>query len=449
MQSAKNVRSIVFAIALGIAFFWLSSWLLLQQQAILLGLIAMMVCLWSNQALPLGVVSLLPIVVFPAFDILPTNEVTPNYAKSIIFLFLGGFLLAIAVEKTTLHKYLSARILQLFPATPAGMIFSLVLTSGLLSSFLSNTTTTLLLVPMALFLTESQPLKMRFVLAIAYGASIGGVITPIGTPPNLILFGLLDDYQIPTIAFLQWVVLVFPLALVMFAVVTMILSLGSKDLVVEHDVCTHKLSGEQKKVLGLLGILIVVLFINAPIQPYYSGLGLNEKGILLASGLVLFMPPFTILQWEDSKKVPYEIMFLFGAGFSIALAFTETGLAKEVAVVIERFVDLPVVWIIILIATLVTFATELTSNTALVSMLLPVILAVCQSNNLDARLFMMVATVCSSYAFMLPIATAPNAIAMSSGIVCIKTMARYGSVLNLLGISLTSLFALLYWRLFI
>ncbi len=443
---AKDLKGIVFASAVGIVFYLVAMLFLQQQQAILAGLLVVLVCLWSNQALPLGVVSLLPIVLFPSFDILSTNQVTPNYAKSIIFLFLGGFLLAIAVEKTALHKYISAKILQLFPATASGMIFSLVITSGLLSSFLSNTTTTLLLVPMAIFLTDDNQLKMRFVLAIAYGASIGGVITPIGTPPNLILFGLLDQYQIESMPFLQWMTLVLPLALMMFVAVAFILSRGCQHMEISHDINAQPLNRNQQKVLLVLCGLIVLLFINAPIKPYYSGLGLNEKGILLASGLLLFFPPFNILQWGDSKKVPYEIMFLFGAGFSIAMAFSQTGLDKELAGVIEEFINLPAFVLIISIAALVTFATEMTSNTALVSMLLPVILAVCQNNNLDVRLFMMVATICSSYAFMLPIATAPNAIAMSSGIVSIKTMARYGVLLNFTAILLTSFFAYFLWQ---
>ncbi len=444
-----QVRGILLSLVIGLAIFGLVSTVLVTKQAVLLGLIGMMVVLWSNEALPLGWVSLLPIVLFPMFDIVSTNAVTPNYAKSIIFLFLGGFMLAIAVEKTSLHKVISDRMLHIFPSTVRGMIFALSITSGVLSSFLSNTTTTLLLMPLALFLSEDFRIKMRFALAIAYGASIGGIITPIGTPPNLILYGILDDLHIAAIPFMQWVVLVLPLAMIMFIAVGWVLSIGTDEDKIETGKFTGKLTVDQKKVTWALVGLVVLLFANSPIKPYYDGLGLNEKGILLAFGMLMFMPPFNILKWEDSKKIPYEIIFLFGAGFSIAMAFTSTGLADVLASYLQTLTDLPPVVLLVLIATLVTFTTEITSNTALISMMLPVIYAVSQQAGLDTRLFMMVATVCASYAFMLPIATPPNAIAMSSGAVNVKTMAKYGILFNIFGITFISIMAMVYWKYFL
>ena len=445
----KQVKGIVIAVATGIILFNMLSILLMTNQAMLLALIASMVVLWSNEALPLGVVSLFPIVLFPAFDIVSTNDIVPNYAKSIIFLFLGGFMLAIAVEKTSLHKIISNRILHAFPNTVRGMIYALAITSGILSSFLSNTTTTLLLMPLALFLTDQAVLKMRFALAIAYGASIGGIITPIGTPPNLILFGILDDLKIESIPFMQWVVLVLPLSIVMFLVAGWILSLGVAEQVLEQKQSENRLSNDQKKVVAALIGLIVILFANSPVQPFYAGLGLNEKGLLLGFGLMMFMPPFNILKWQDTKKIPFDIIFLFGAGFSIASAFTSTGLADELAASLQSLTHLSPIILILIIASLVTFTTEITSNTALISMILPVIYAVTLQSGLDSKLFMMVATICSSYAFMLPIATPPNAIAMSSGVVNVKSMAQYGVFLNILGILLVTVFSLFVWQNFL
>lgn len=449
IESDKSLRGILIALAIGALFFAVFSLFLTLPQAALIGLIALMVVLWSNEALPLGVVSLLPIVLFPMFDVSTTNEVAPNYAKSIIFLFLGGFMLAIAVEKTNLHRWISNRMLTIFPSTPKGMIFALAMTSGTLSAFLSNTTTTLLLIPLALFLSDDIGLKIRFALAIAYGASIGGIITPIGTPPNLILYGILEDHNIATVPFIQWVMLVLPVALVMFVVVAWVLSLGTSHSKMDLADTPKKLSLDQKKVsFALLG-LVALLFINSPIQPYYNGLGLNEKGILLAFGLMMFMPPFSILNWADTKKLPYEIIFLFGAGFSIASAVTQTGLADQIAASLQTLTHLPPYVLLILIAAMVTFTTEITSNTALISLILPVIYAVTEQAGLDSRLFMMVATICASYAFMLPIATPPNAIAMTSGVLNVKTMAKYGIVFNFVGIVLVSSMALFYWQHFL
>jgi len=312
--------------------FVFSSFVFNLTQSALLGIITLLVVLWTNEALSLGIVSLFPIILFPAFGILTTKQTTINYAHPIIFLFLGGFLLAIAVEKTKLHMYIADKILNIFPQTPKGMIFSLATTSALLSSVLSNTTTTLLLIPIAIFITDDVRLKMRFALAIAYGASIGGILTPIGTPPNLILLGILEEHSMPIIPFVKWIWMLAPLVFIMLISMSMLLGIGVKDIKIQRNMEVLKLNISQKKVLYLIFGLIVLLLVNAPIKPYWNGLGLSESGILLGFGLMLFMPPFNILEWSaDNIKIPYAIMFLFGAGFSIAKAFSYTHLADELA----------------------------------------------------------------------------------------------------------------------
>ena len=440
-------KKIILALLIGFAFFALSLSFFTQDQSILIGLIAFLVTLWTNEGLPLAVVSLLPIILFPAFGILATKATTINYAHPIIYLFLGGFLLAIGVEKTNLHRYIADKILGFFPSTPRGIIFSLVITSGLLSSILSNTTTTLLLISIALFLSDNIRLKMRFALAIAYGANVGGIITPIGTPPNLILYGIMNDKGLETLSFFKWIGMVSPLAFVMILVVGFLLSLGVSGEEIQKDKKKYILDSEQKKVLSVLGALVLLLFVNAPIKPYWNGLGMSESIILLGAGLTLFLPYLSILKWdEDSKKVPYKIMFLFGAGFSIAKAFSVTGLADSVASYLLVITDLPPLILLVVVASLITFTTEITSNTALISIMLPVIYAISEQSGINTTLFMMVATVCASYAFMLPIATAPNAIAMSSGAVHVKDMIRYGVILNFIGIFLIVVIAEYFWK---
>ena len=447
IEYKEQFFKIFLAIIIGFSIFGVSLIFFNQTQSTLLGIIALLVTMWSNEALAFGVVSLMPIVLFPAFNILTTKATTINYSHPIIYLFLGGFLLAIAVEKTDLHTYIADKILSFFPNTPKGMIFSLTLTSGILSSILSNTTTTLLLMSIALFITNNTNIKMRFALAIAYGASVGGIITPIGTPPNLILLGIMSDKNLEAIPFFQWIYMVAPLAFLMFLVVSYLLGIGIDNTPLKTDIKQNSLTKEQKKVLYILGGLIFILFINAPIKPFWSGLGLSEAGLLLASGLLLFMPPFNILNWEDDKaKVPYKIMFLFGAGFSIAKAFGATGLADEVASYLLVLTQLPPIFLLFAIAFLITFTTEITSNTALISIMLPVIYSITIQANIDTTLFMMVATIASSYAFMLPIATPPNAIAMSSGAVKIQDMARYGILLNLIGLFLVVMIAEFFWK---
>lgn len=446
-QHADQLKNISIGVVIAVGVFILASYWFNTQQSTLLGLVAFLVTLWTNEALSIGVVSLMPIVLFPAFDIITTKETTLNYANPIIYLFLGGFLVAIAVEKTKLHVYIADKILNIFPNTPRAMIFSLAITSGLLSSILSNTTTTLLLIAIALFITENAKLKMRFALAIAYGASIGGILTPIGTPPNLILLGIMQNNAIASIPFFQWLIMVAPLSIIMVIIMSFLLGIGVSDVKVCRENRIYTLTRDQKKVAFLLVSLVALLCVNAPIKPYWNGLGLSESGVLLGFGLILFISPFNILEWsEDHHKVPYAIIMLFGAGFSIAKAFMATGLADEIAKYLLHMTHLSPIVLLFVIAFMITFSTEITSNTALISIMLPVIFSVTQQAEINSTLFMMVATLCASYAFMLPIATPPNAIAMSSGAVKVKDMIRYGIVLNLLGIFFIVMIAEYYWK---
>ncbi len=436
---SSEYKNIIISIVLALIGYFLAGLVFDEIQSRLIGAVVFLVAMWTNEALPLGVVSLLPIILFPSLDILATNATTVNYSKSIIFLFLGGFMLAIAVEKTGLHKIIAGKLLSFFPSSSRGIIFALAITSALLSSLLSNTTTALLLMPIALFLTDNKKLKIRFVLAVAYGASVGGIITPIGTPPNLILMGFLQDNNLPSLTFATWMMKTIPLATIMLIIVGYILSLGTSDIKVESNLDkTQFLNKDQNRLKNILLLLVVMLGLN-------SFFHLSEAGLLLSFGLFMMMPKVGFLVWEDAKKIPYEVIFLFGAGFSIAAAFGHTGLAEAIAQMLLTLTELPPIILILIVAALITFTTEVTSNTALISIALPIIFSLGQASNIDTGLILMVATICASYAFMLPIATPPNAIAMSSKVLTIKDMASFGIVFNILAILLTSSIAMLLW----
>ncbi|MCJ8345342.1 SLC13 family permease [bacterium] len=431
---------------IAIVTFFISSSYLNQQQAFFVSCLVLLVALWTSDGMPMGIVSLLPVLLYPSFGILDLKLTTSYYSKPIIFLFLGGFMLAIAVEKTNLHRALILRMFKLFPMSPRGIIFALSFTSATFSSLLSNTTTALLLMPMALFLTEITELKKRFVLAIAYGASIGGIMTPVGTPPNLILLGFLEDNAMEAIPFIKWIMMCAPLAFVMLILMAFVLSYGANNYKLEEN--QEKVSdfdADQKKLIYVLLALMFLLFINSPIKPFYSGLGLNEKMILLSFGLLMFCPGFDLLDWEDSKKIPYEIIALFGAGFAIAGGMMSTGLADLIVESLSSFHGLSPWHLTLLVATLVTFSTEITSNMALTTMMIPVIYSFCLKLGLDPYLYLMITTICASYAFMLPIATAPNAIAMSSKVLHIKDMMKFGFVMNIIGILLVTLISQFLW----
>ena len=440
------MRGILIGLLVGGLFFWFSLYAFTMQHSILIGLVAFLVTLWTNEALPLGVVSLLPIILFPLFGILDTNAVTGNYSKSIIFLFLGGFMLAIAIEKIGLHKYFSSKLLAFFPKTSRGIIYALAVTSAVLSAILSNTTITLMLMPIALFLSDNIRLKVRFLLATAYGASIGGVLTPIGTAPNLILLGFLEEHNLPSMAFGEWMMMMSPIVILMLIVVPFVLSIGVSDECVEdidHQVVV--LDTPQKRLYGIVILLAVVLIANTFAKQSY-GVALDEKLVLLGFGLLMFVPSIGFLEWEDTKKMPYEIILLFGAGFSIATAFSSSGLALEIANKLEFISSLPLFWMFVCVALFVTFSTEITSNTALTSIAIPIFYEFAKGMPVDdGTMLLMVATVSASFAFMLPIATPPNAIVMSSRVISIKQMATTGFKLNLIGVLLLSSVAYLIW----
>ena len=442
------MKGIVVAIGIGGLFFLLSLLGFEQKHAVLIALVAFLVTLWTNEAMPLGAVSILPILLFPIFGILDTSAVTANYSKSIIFLFLGGFMLAIAIEKTKLHHYFSAKLLSFFPKSARGIIYALAITSALLSSVLSNTTITLMLMPIALFLSENMRLKVRFLLATAYGASIGGILTPIGTAPNLILLGFLEEHQLPTLAFGEWMLLMLPVVGSMLLIMPYLLSLGvSQESVEDVSLDIPVLTSPQKRLYGIVVLLSVVLIANTFMKQLF-GMALDEKLVLLGFGLLMFVPSVGFLDWEDTRGMPYEIIFLFGAGFSIASAFIATGLAADIATKLSFISTLPLFWMFVVVALFVTFSTEVTSNTALTSIVIPIFYEFAKNlPEQEGMMLLMVATVAASYAFMLPIATPPNAIVMSSKVISIKQMASVGLKLNFIGVSVLSVTAYFVWDL--
>jgi len=443
------MKGIGIAIAIGLAFGFVALLAFSTQHAVLIGLVAFLVTLWTNEAMPLGAVSILPIILFPIFGILDTQAVTSNYSKSIIFLFLGGFMLAIAIEKIGLHKYFSARLLSFFPKSARGIIYALAVTSALLSSILSNTTITLMFMPIALFLSNNVKLKVRFLLATAYGASVGGILTPIGTAPNLILLGFLEEHHLPTLAFGEWMMYMLPVVGMMLLIIPYILSLGvSHECVEDVSHAVPELSSSQKRLYGIIVLLAIVLVANTFMKQAFE-VELDEKLVLLGFGLLMFVPKIGFLEWEDTRVMPYEIIFLFGAGFSIAAAFSSTGLAADIATKLSFISDMPLFWMFVVVALFVTFSTEVTSNTALTSIAIPIFYEFAKEMPVqEGMMLLMVATVAASYAFMLPIATPPNAIVMSSRVISIKQMASIGLKLNVIGVTVLSLIAYFVWRLF-
>ncbi len=442
----EKSKKLLLAISLGVVAYFITLPLFTSIQASLIGVLTLLVTLWTNEGLHLGFVSLLPLALFPWLGILEFNDVAPNYSKTIIFLFMGGFLLAIGMQKSGTHEKIAHLILSIFPKSFLGILYALSITSGLMSGVLSNTTVTILLVPIALYLSKEPNIQFRMVLAVAYGATIGGILTPIGTPPNLIFLGFAEEMGIAVPTFFEWIFRLLPLVVAMMIFMPLLLSFGVKNFQIDDYAKDTSFNSQQKKMLYVLGSLVLILFINSPIKPFYDGLGLNEKLLIFTAGLTLFLPKIDILEWEDMREFPYAIIFLFGASFSIATAFSDTGLAQAVTEYISVFATLPTLLMVALVTALIVFATEVTSNTALISIALPIIYTFIGANGIEnGETILFIITIASSYAFMLPIATAPNAIAISTGVVKISKMAKLGFILNIVGLIFLIVVAEIFW----
>lgn len=450
----KTIVGMLIALVLGIlaaslAHFYLDASF---KVSALLGIIALLVTLWTNKALPLGVVSLLPIILFPIFGILDTKSATANYANPIIYLFLGGFMLATATEKIGLHKVIAKKFLGLFPNTPKGIISALGLAACVLGTALSNSTTAILLLPIALSITQEYSLKMRFLLAVAFGASISGITTPIGSPPNLIFLGFLEKMGFDGISFTTWIFMMAPLTCLMLYAMIYILSykIGEYELEISafDDV---QITPAHKRLLFFISALLILLFLNSPIKPFYDGLGLNENVILLAFGLLMFVPKLGFLDWDDSKSIPYELIFLFGAGFCIATAFSQSELGGAFEGFFAQFSGLPFIFFLFLACLFALIATGFLNTTALIAILLPIVYTATQSflEGKEPTITMLAITICASFSFMIPISTPPNAIVFAKGNIKTWDMVRFGFVLSLVGFIAVPIFAFIYWRWFL
>lgn len=436
-------KKIILALVIGVSVYLLSLfWFnFTEAQSRLIGVIMGMMVVWMSEAIPLGMSSLLLVIILPTLNIIDMKAIQGSFFNSIMFLFIGGVLLANAVEKTGLHKLFANKILMLFPPTLKGMIYGLMIAAAVLSALISNTAVAVLLFALVPALSTSPKAASRLALAVAFGCNIGGIWTPIGTPPNLILFGFLADNGLRTYTMVEWVINMTPIVLLMLLIVPWLLSWGTKNVeVIEPIRDKIKLTIEQKKVASLIVLLVVLLALNDPLS-----LGLDDKLLLLGFGLLVFWPKFGVVKWKERDRFPMDIFFLFGAGFIISTAFTSTGLANAISTSFGAVVGMSNVLLYLFVAGVVVVATTIMSNTALIAMVLPVIFAFSTQTTADPTLLLTIATVAASYAFLLPISTPPNAIVMQGGHLSIGQMVKFGFVTNLIGIITVVGAASLFW----
>ena len=426
------------------------------------GLMAWMVLWWITEIVPIPVTSLLPMIFIPLLGIDKLDAATSPYAHPLIFLFFGGFFLSIAMEKTNLHKRIALKALSLVGTSPGLQIAALMGVTAFLSMWMSNTATSVMMLPIGLSIiamanasTQDQFGK-AVLLAIAYSASIGGVATLIGTPPNALLAAYLAKSYGIQISFAHWMILGVPLALTMLVVCWLWLTkIHFRMPAIASDQNDTPL---QLKALGLMSRsqkLVLMVFALAALSwisqqwlVKWTGLPISDTVIALCAAALLFLlpgekgPGTALLEWKDSQNVPWGVLLLFGGGLSMADQIQKTGVAELLAQQLQLLDGVPPVLLLVAVTSLIIFLTEVTSNTATAAAFLPLLGPVAVSMELSPLYLVVPAALAASFAFMLPVATPPNAIVFASGKLQIKDMVRAGLVLNLVGTVAISLFSL-------
>lgn len=421
---------------------------------------------WIFEVTNISVTALLPIVIFPLSGALDLKITTASYGHKYIFLYMGGFILALAIEKWNLHKRISLSIISIIGTGISRIILGFMIATAFMSMWISNTATSVMMLPIGMAIiaqlkdhpdteeNENTLLGKALMLAIAYSASIGGMATLIGTPPNLVFAGVVKETYGIEITFAQWMMFGLPISLLLLSICWVYLTKyafkfkfeefpGGKEEIRRLLKNLGKISYEEKIVL-LVFVLTAVLWISRSFLQNFLP-QLDDTIIAIIAGLTLFLLPSSkenepIISWSEAVKMPWGIMILFGGGMALASAFQESGLAIWIGTQFNLLEALPVFLLIFILITCVNFLTEITSNLATTAMLLPILAPIALSIDMHPYVLLVAATVAASCAFMLPVATPPNAVVFGSGYLKISDMVKTGIWLNVISIVLLSLF---------
>lgn len=427
---------------------------------------------WITEAIPLFATSLLPLVLYPALGILGGHETAPLYVNSTIFLFLGGFVIALVMERWGLHKRIALTIITTIGGGPSRVVLGFMIAAAGLSMWISNTATAIMMLPIALAILDRmeedhgadsiRPFAVSMLLGIAYACSIGGIATLVGTPPNLTFHRIyaITFPEAPAISFGQWMLLGLPIAIVMLVVVWFLLTHVAYRAPREISIDTALLRRKRKAlgkttyeewiVLAVFATTALLWMFRAPLEigpwstPGWSALLpfpelVDDATVAVTMAVLLFViparreAPRRLADADIVRKLPWHIVLLFGGGFALAKGFQVSGLAQLIGDESQVLGSIPP-WLMAVVLCLgVTFLTELTSNTATTEMILPVLAAVAVSIGVHPLMLMVPATLSASCAFMMPVATPPNAIVFGSDRLCVADMARVGVWINLIG----------------
>jgi len=431
---------------------------------------------WMTEAIPIPATAILPLGLFPILGVLDASNASTPYANELIFLFMGGFFLAVTMEKWGLHKRIALSILAVTGTSPSGLVLGFMLATAFLSMWISNTATTAMMLPIALavgemFRPEDQEGPYKFgialMLGVAYAASIGGVSTLIGTPPNAVLAGAANELLGTEIGFVEWMGVGLPITVVMLPITWIVLTrflyppgdlAGDASEVIEAE---RKGLGSMTRGEKMTAVVFVVTALSWVMRsektfgsvtiPGLQTLSPNirDSTIAMTAAAVLFILPVNwkkgefVLDWRTAQRIPWGVLVLFGGGLSLARAMDQSGLAAWIGSIVGSLDTVPVVVIIAVVATMIVFLTEVTSNTATSTMAMPVMAGAAMGLGIEPLLVMTTAGLAASMAFMLPVATPPNAIVFASGYITIPQMSRAGIVLNIIAIVLITTVATL------
>ena len=407
---------------------------------------------WITEALPIPVTALVPFAIFPLVGVLTPAQVGQAYGSPLILLYLGGFMLSTAMEKSGAHRRLALGMVNAFGgAGDRGVVFGFMAAAALLSMWISNTATSLMLLPIALATLENvtdRRLKIGLLLGIAYACNVGGIGTPIGTPPNLIFMQVYTDTTGIQLSFLDWMAWGLPVVIIFVPLIGLWVTRGVSR---SRNISLPAVGAwrpEEKRTLAVFGLTALAWMTRGdPFGGWSAWLNLpqaNDASVALIAVVLMFLIPSgsgkggRLLDWETAIKIPWGILILFAGGICIANAFVSSGISQIVGEALGALSGLHPLLVLAVICLSVTFLTEITSNTATTALLMPILAAAAVGSGVDPRLLMVPAAMSASCAFMLPVATGPNAVIFASGHVPIRAMAREGLILNLMGAAILS-----------
>jgi sodium-dependent dicarboxylate transporter 2/3/5 len=423
-------------------------------------IMALMLVWWVTEAVPIAATALIPLIALPLTGAANTADAAKPYADPILFLFIGGFMLAAAIERWGLHARIALTVAGAVGARPAALVAGFILAAGLLSLWISNTATALMLTPIAVAVAGAMAdnghkdprLGAALVLGVAYAASIGGMGTPVGSPTNVIAMAFLNDRGVD-LSFVQWMMLGVPVVAILLPVLWFIVSRGlvaatpddvarGRGVLRRAREALGPASPAERRVLAVFVVVACAWILRELVLVRIPGLErLSDMGIAIAGALALFLLPSgdpkrpRLLDWSSAERIPWGIVILFGGGLSIAAAMDSTGLSEWLGLAMQGLQGYEPLIILVVLLLITLIATEMMSNVATLTAMLPIVAALAAALGINPLLLVFPVTLTASLGFMLPIATAPNAIAFATGLPSLRTMLWTGFFLNLAGIA--------------